>query len=265
MHASHLRSVAIGAFVLVSIVGLSAFAALTQKASAATTVVAGDLIRGESFSAVYYMGADGFRYVFANEKTYFTWYSNFDDVKFITDAELGAIQIGGNVTYKPGVTMIKINTDPKVYYVGEGGTLYWVDSEATATLMYGANWNTKIHDVPDGFFGNYTQTGESADADMAALTYSGHTINLDKSLVAPEEITIDADGFSPLDVTIEAGQTIRFINDDTERHTATGDDGSWGTGTILPGGNFVAKFREAGTFTFYDGYDNSNTGAVFVE
>lgn len=265
MHASHLRSVAIGAFVLAIIVGLSAFAALTQKASAATTVVSGDLIRGASFSAVYYMGADGFRYVFPNEKTYFTWYEDFDTVKFITDAELGAIQIGGNVTYRPYSKMIKINTDPKVYTVGENGSLYWVASETSATALYGSNWNTMIDDVPDGFFSNYTITGGTADGSMVNAEWDNHTINADKSLVAPEEIEIDASGFSPIDVTIEAGQTVRFVNNDTERHTATGDDGSWGTGTMLPGGTFVVRFREAGTFGFYDGYDNSNTGAVFVE
>lgn len=265
MHASHLRSFAAGIIALVAIIGLSAFAALSHKASAATSVSAGDLIRGESFSAVYYMGADGYRYVFPNEKTYFTWYSDFDDVEFITDAELGAIQIGGNVTYKPASKMIKINTDPKVYFVGEGGDLYWVSSETLASSMYGSDWNRDIDDVADGFFSNYTLTGDEATAGMVNVSYSTHTINEDKSLVAPEEIAITASGYSPVDATIEAGQTVRFVNEDTERHTATGDNGDWGTGTILPGGNFVVRFESAGTMTFYDGYDNGNTGAVYVE
>lgn len=265
MHASHLRSFAAGALVVASIIGLSAFAALSHKASAATTVVSGDLIRGESFSAVYYMGADGYRYVFPNEKTYFTWYSNFDSVKFITDAQLGAIQIGGNATYKPASKMIKINTDPKVYFVGNGGNLYWVASEALATQMYGANWNRQIDDVADGFFSNYNLTGDDATASMAVAPAATYTINTDKDLVAPEVIDIGASGYSPLDATVSAGQTVRFTNSDTERHTATGDDGTWGTGTILPGGSFVVRFPEEGTMSFYDGYNNDNTGAIYVE
>ena len=71
------------------------------------------LIRGETFSAVYYMGADGFRYVFPNSNTYFTWYDDFDAVKMISDSDLATIQIGGNVTYRPGSSMIKIQSDPK--------------------------------------------------------------------------------------------------------------------------------------------------------
>lgn len=268
MTYAHARSFAIGFLALAAIVGLSAAAAVANRASAATDVEAGDLIRADATAAVYYYGADGFRYVFPNEKTYFTWYEDFDDVVWLTDAELGAIQIGGNVTYKPGVKMIKINTDPKVYVVSADGVLHHVDDEATASSLYGSSWNTMIDDVPDGFFGNYTIEASSAneedysasDAEAAATS-----INNDKSLVAPEEIVIDSDGYSPIDVTIEAGQTVRFTNDDTERHTATADDGSWGTGTILSGGSFVQRFNEAGTYTFYDSYDNANTGAVFVE
>ncbi len=262
-----LRSVAIGFVALAAIVGVSAAAAYSQKAQAATTVASGDLIRGETFSAVYYMGADGFRYVFPNDKTYFTWYSDFDDVKWITDTELGRIQIGGNVTYKPGVKMIKINTDPKVYTVWDNGTLYWVDSEALATTMYGSTWNKQIDDVADAFFSNYTLTGEVAQTDMViedgvSITW---TINNDKELVTPEEISITSSGFSPLDVTTFAGRTVRFTNNDTTKHAATGDNGKWGTGTLNAGDSYVIEFKTAGTFAFTDSYDGSNTGAVIVE
>lgn len=263
-----LRSIGIGFIALAGIVGLSAVAAFSQKAEAASTVSSGDLIRGETFSAVYYMGEDGFRYVFPNDKTYFTWYSDFDDVKWITDVELGRIQIGGNVTYKPGVKMIKINTDPKVYVVDDGGALYAIGSEADATTLYGSNWNTKIDDVADAFFSNYTLTGEEVDAsNWSASTVSAGAMNIneDKGLTAPEEISITDDGVEPLDVTISAGETVRFTNDGSSNHAATGDDGSWGTGTLEPGESYVVEFDEEGTYTFTDNYDESNTGAVYVE
>src|SRR3990167_5556422 len=114
---------------LVTVLGLGlALTGIVPSANATSLVSlenlqAGDLIRGESYSAVYYYGQDGFRYVFPNDKTYFTWYENFDDVKWISDSDLSDIQIGGNVTYKPGVKMIKINSDPKVYVVGSGGEI----------------------------------------------------------------------------------------------------------------------------------------------
>jgi plastocyanin len=238
----------------------------THRASASTTVNAGDLIRGTTFSAVYYMGADGFRYVFPNDKTYFTWYTDFSSVKFLSDADLAKIQMGGNVTYKGGSKMIKINTDPKVYFVTDGGVLRPVADETTATLMYGSQWNKMIDDVPDGFFANYSVSTDaiaSADADIVNEAFAS-TINEDKALKAPEEIDITSNGYSPIDVTIDAGETVRFTNSDSQKHTATADDLTWGTGTMAAGGTFVRRFNEAGTYTFFDSYDSGNTGAIYV-
>ncbi len=274
MQASSLRSVAAGTIAVAAIVGFSVFAALTHKVSAATTITSGDLIRGQSYSAVYYMGADGFRYVFPNEKTYFTWYSNFDSVKFISDADLGNIQIGGNVTYKPGSKMIKINTDPKVYAVSNGGVLHWVSTADAAIALEGNAWNTRIDDVPDGFFSNYSTTGTTltGTADATAfgdsfgnLDAQNITINEDKDLTVPVEISITNSAYSPLSATIGVNRTVRFTNNGTDVHTATGDDGVWGTGTILSGGNFIVRFTQAGTYTFYDGYDHSLSGAIYVQ
>ncbi len=239
-----------------------------NKASASTTVVSGDLIRGASFSAVYYMGADGFRYVFPNDKAYYTWYKNFDTVKFLSDADLAKIQMGGNVTYKPGVKMIKINSDPKTYAISAGGTLRHVINESIAISLYGTAWNTQIDDVPDGFFGNY----QSGDGITSTTQYSATdeknnatSINSDKSMIAPGLITISSSGFSPVSISIKAGQTVKFTNSDTAKHTATSDDLTWGTGTMSASGTFVRRFSTAGIYTFFDSYDSGNTGAIIVE
>ena len=245
------------------IVGFGLVALLSPSAQAETTVNSGDLIRGETFSAVYYMGEDGFRYVFPNDKTFFTWYSDFDDVKWISDAELASIQIGGNVTYKPGVKMIKINTDPKVYYVDEGGELRWVADEDQAFLLYGSDWNRNIDDVPDGFFSNYSISDSSAPDWILDLD-TDYSINDDKYLNAPVEISITDAGFSPADVNVELGQTVRFTNNGNTKHTATADDGSWGTGTLNPGESFVKRLSTAGDIAYYCSYHSSMTGALEV-
>jgi len=124
---------------------------------AGTTVycTAGTLIKG-SLSAVYYCGEDGKRYVFVNERVYFTWYLDFSQVKVISDADLAQIPLGGNITYRPGAKLVKSQTNPKVYAVARGGVLRWLDSEAVAARLYGANWNEMIDYIPDAFFVNYT-------------------------------------------------------------------------------------------------------------
>ncbi len=233
--------------------------------TALADVQPGDLIRGQAFSAVYYYGNDGFRYVFPNDKTYFTWYSNFDTVKWVSDADLGKVQIGGNVTYKPLSRMIKINTDPKVYIVGPGGTLLWVSSEASAVSYAGSDWNTKIDDVADGFFSNYTQNNDVYDPTSSMMIASA-TINDDKDLNAFTTITVSDNAYSDTEVNIQAGDVVRFVNNGANKHTATADDLSWGSGTISPNGGFWQhRFAEAGTYTFFCSYHPSMTGAIVVE
>lgn len=163
-------------------IGLSSLVApLTARAAAS-----GSLVKA-SLPAVYYVGSDAKRYVFPNEKTYKTWYSDFSSVQTITDAELAAMPIGGNATYKPGVKMVKITTDPKVYAVDKGGALRWVKTEALAVALYGADWNKKIDDVPDAFFTNYTvgsDVAASSDFVPATATAAASSINADKSLAS---------------------------------------------------------------------------------
>jgi hypothetical protein len=107
-------------------------------------------------TAVYYIGSDGKRHAFPHEKVYFTWYMDFSGVQIVNDTQLASIPLGANVTYKPGKKMVKFTTDNKVYVVAKGGVLRWVTTEAAATELYGTDWNTKIDDISDAFYSNYT-------------------------------------------------------------------------------------------------------------
>ena len=115
----------------------------------------GALMTTPTSDSVYYCGMDGKRYAFPNRKTYETWYDGFDAVMELSAEAMAAVPFGGMVNYRPGVRLVKIQTDPKVYAVAHGGTLRWVTSEAIAAGLYGANWAKMVDDVPDAFFANY--------------------------------------------------------------------------------------------------------------
>lgn len=160
--------------ILWSVGGTLAF----PNVASAATLNPGDLVKA-SGPAVYYYAADGKRYVFPNEKTYFSWYNDFSSVKTITDAELAAILIGGNVTIRPGTKLVKITTDPKVYAVtGRCAMLHWIETEALAKQLYGDNWAQRVVDVPDSFFVNYS-IGSSVNSpvhpDGQLVSYTGDT------------------------------------------------------------------------------------------
>jgi hypothetical protein len=129
---------------------LATFAPLAAYAAAPN----GSLIKSATNSSVYYM-YDGKRYAFPNERVFMTWYPDFSSVITVSDTELASYLLAGNVTYRPGSKLVKIQTDPKVYAVARYGELRWVTSESIASLLYGQNWNTKVDDIPDTFFTNY--------------------------------------------------------------------------------------------------------------
>lgn len=146
-------------------------------AASAATLASGDLIKA-SGPAVYYYGSDAKRYVFPNENTFFSWFMDFSSVKTITDSELAAIQIGGNMTIRPGTKLVKITTDPKVYAVSPCGVLHWVESESVATSLFGSSWARRVVDVPDAFFVNYSVGSSVATAvhpDGSLISKDGYT------------------------------------------------------------------------------------------
>src|SRR5688572_23968188 len=114
------KALTTGVIVATAIASLMASALIAPSDASAAGCVSGTLIKG-SMPAVYYCGADGKRYVFTNDKAFMTWYSDFSGIQVLTDAALGEITIGGNVTYRPGKKMIKIQSDPKVYVINRGG------------------------------------------------------------------------------------------------------------------------------------------------
>src|SRR3989344_4867822 len=242
------RALIISAVIGALLIGSTAL--FLMSGAKAATIYSGDLIKGSS-SSVYYYGANSKRYVFPNERTFKTWYSDFSGVKTITDAELAAIAIGGNATYRPGVKMVKITTDPKVYAVTSGGLLRWIASEEVAVSLYGSNWNQQIEDVPDAFFVNY-QTGNaissSSDFDRSAITNSATSINFDKGLVSvetPVQSTPEASSGGPaiLFTDIVSGPSTGGQDNLGAFITIWGEGigGSRGSSTVTIGGREVAK------------------------
>lgn len=155
------RKIFASSLVLVTILSVSGFSFNSVKAAAPDM----SLIKMTGLSTVYYLKG-GKRYVFPNQKTFMTWYANFSNVSTISQSELESYPLGGNVTYRPGVKLVKITTDPKVYAVGSNRTLHSIVSEANAASLWGANWAKMIDDVPDSFFTNYT-----VGADLTAGKY----------------------------------------------------------------------------------------------
>jgi hypothetical protein len=127
----------------------------------------GDIIRGETFSTLYYITEDYERRVFVNEAVYFTWYDDFDDIEIISDDDLAAYSIGGLMLPKSGVVLVTIQSDPTVYALGEGSDsftplLQEIENEEMAEDLWGEDWTDYIIDVESTLIAQF-EVGHDVD------------------------------------------------------------------------------------------------------
>ena len=71
--------------------------------------------------------------------------------------------------------------------------------------------------------------------------------------------------FDPDGLTVAAGTTVTFTNEDSATHTATADDDSFDTGDLAEGDSGEVTFDEAGEFSYFCDIHNYMKGTVTVE
>ncbi|OGL71035.1 hypothetical protein A3C17_00625 [Candidatus Uhrbacteria bacterium RIFCSPHIGHO2_02_FULL_53_13] len=155
-----LRATSFTALVAVFVLALAASPSVTRAAGA------NDLVKCADFSAVYLIGDNGKRYSFPNEKIFFTWHPDFDEVKEISCDDLATLPLAGVVKYRAGVRLVKIPSVPKVYAVESDGTLRPIRDEVQARKLYGEGWSQAVDDLPESFFPRYSVKTELKDDEL---------------------------------------------------------------------------------------------------
>jgi len=77
-------------------------------------------------------------------------------------------------------------------------------------------------------------------------------------------VTIADFSFSPVSLTVSAGTTVTWTNNDSTAHTVTLDDGSAASGDIAGGATFQHTFTTAGTFTYHCRIHPTMTATIVV-
>ncbi len=128
-----------------------------ETANLPTGINAGDLIKVSDITTVYFVsGCDFLRHPFPNEPTYFTWYSDFKNIKIIEPEIISQLPLGDNITVRPGSALVKTYTMPQVYAVEPDSILREIPSPEIAAELYGSNWAKLVIDISDPFFIDYT-------------------------------------------------------------------------------------------------------------
>jgi amicyanin len=69
--------------------------------------------------------------------------------------------------------------------------------------------------------------------------------------VAADSVTIHNFAFGPQVVTVKAGTTVHWTNNDTEAHTVTSDTGAFNSPVLQPGAGYSFTFTKPGTYSYH--------------
>lgn len=94
---------------------------------------------------------------------------------------------------------------------------------------------------------------------VAALAFVGH------ASAATQNVKIYGSGFRPASLTITAGDTVRFINEDNEAHQVLANDSSFVSPILRPLASWSVTLRTAGTYHYYDELHPKLKGVVYVK
>ena len=99
-----------------------------------------------------------------------------------------------------------------------------------------------------------------SDDGASAATTSGDQAGADAATVKMTDMTFD-----PQTITVAAGTTITWVNEDSVSHNAVADDESWGTDIFGEGGSASIAFDTPGTYTYNCTLHAGMVGTVVVE
>lgn len=87
---------------------------------------------------------------------------------------------------------------------------------------------------------------------------------LGSAMAADHQVTIKSFKFSPAQITVAAGDTITFTNEDGAPHTGTALDGSFDTGRLNKGESGTVTLSSAGSVEFKCNFHPNMKGTVTV-
>ena len=78
-------------------------------------------------------------------------------------------------------------------------------------------------------------------------------------------VKIENFAFAAPSVTVKAGSTVTWTNDDATAHTVTANDGSFDSGSLGKDGTYSFTFTKAGTYAYHCSFHSMMTGTVVVQ
>jgi plastocyanin len=148
--------------------------------------------------------------------------------------------------------------------------MYIIPLSAVAVLLLATPALTQT--TPNDIEASPTQTTDAVQETGGAAT---DPTTVPAETTAPAESTIPAPNstttvdihdhaFNPAQLNVAPGTTVTFVNNDTEPHTATANDGLFDSGVLEPGSSFDVWLDGSGTVRYYCELHPDMQGSIVV-
>ena len=148
--------------------------------------------------------------------------------------------------------------------------MYLIPLSAVAVLLLAAPALTQT--APNDIEASPTQTTDAVQETGGAAT---DPATVPAETIAPAESTTPAPNstttvdirdhaFNPAQLNVAPGTTVTFVNNGTEPHTATANDGLFDSGVLEPGSSFDVWLDGSGTVTYYCKLHPEMQGSIVV-
>jgi plastocyanin len=148
--------------------------------------------------------------------------------------------------------------------------MYLIPVSVAAVLLLAAPALTQT--APNDIEASPTQTTDAVQETGGAATDpttvpAETTAPAESTTPAPNSTTtvdIRDHAFNPAQLNVAPGTTVTFVNNDTEPHTATADNGLFDTGVLEPGSSFDVFFDGSGTVPYHCELHPHMQGSIVV-
>jgi plastocyanin len=81
---------------------------------------------------------------------------------------------------------------------------------------------------------------------------------------ATKTVQIKRSAFQPATLTIKTGDTVKWVNADTQNHQVVSNNGSFVSPILGPGKSYTHRFNASGTYRYHDGLNAAVKGVIKV-
>ncbi|HET9394009.1 MAG TPA: cupredoxin family copper-binding protein [Candidatus Rubrimentiphilum sp.] len=85
------------------------------------------------------------------------------------------------------------------------------------------------------------------------------------AMPAAHTVQIKGFAFAPKSLTINAGETVKFVNDDSEAHTVVADKGAFSSGGLDTNDSWSVRLQKPGTYTYFCSLHPYMKGTIVVQ